>query len=140
VKTALTAVAVAIAVATGASLGLGHADAAQGAPRGVHLLVLNGTHRPGLAAQVSEMLANRGFVTLQLPRRYLADAPHTTYATQLYVDKLQPGYSRAVVQTRHLFRGHTIVRAFTKPIRILAQLADHPTLVIVLGSSFQGLR
>jgi hypothetical protein len=129
--------AVAIAMCTSASVALAQADSAHGTPSAIRLLVLNGTHRPGFAARVSAMLSSRGFVALRLPSQYVANAPYMTYATQIYVDRATPG---AVVQTRRFLRGPTVVRAITRQIRTLAALADHPTLIIVLGKSFQGVR
>jgi hypothetical protein len=109
------------------------------APSQIRTLVLNGTQRIGLAAQVSAALAKRGFAIQYLDKPWVANAPELAHATTIYFDASQSKARVAANLLRQRFKPSTVARASTKPIRQLAEHAGRPLLVVVLGSSFQGL-
>lgn len=59
------------------------------APSQIRTLVLNGTQRIGLAAQVSAALAKRGFAIQHLHKPWVASAPNLAHATTIYFDASQ---------------------------------------------------
>jgi hypothetical protein len=109
------------------------------APSQIRTLVLNGTQRIGLAAQVSAALAKRGFAIQHLDKPWVPNAPNLAHATTIYFDASQSKARVAANLLRQRFKPSTVVHASTEPIRRLAEHARRPLLVVVLGSSFQGL-
>jgi hypothetical protein len=108
-------------------------------PSQIRTLVLNGTQRVGLAAHVSAALAKRGFAIQRLERSWVANAPEPAYLTTIYFDPSQSKARVAALVLRDRLEPRTVVRASTKLISRLARRAGRPLLVLVLGSSFQGL-
>jgi hypothetical protein len=109
-------------------------------PSQIRTLVLNGTHRVGLAASVSSGLEQRGFAVQWLKQPWIADAPEPAPVTAIYFDAAQPKARIAAAALRARFEGTSIVRPTTKLIRRISTHAGQPLLVVVLGSSFHGLK
>ena len=129
---------VAVAPAFGQTQGERHRLTSLLTSRQITTLVLNGTHRHGLANQVSRKLASLGITTRHLSAR-VANAPRPTEITTIYFDPQRRGAVTAAQQLRHLFRGEAKVRAMPRVIRRYAGRAGQPMTVIVLGSSYHGL-
>ena len=111
------------------------------APSGaIRILVLNGTHRPGLAAVVTDRLSTRGFTALQLPAPQVANAPYPSRVTVVYFDPARPRAETDARATRRTVLGPTRIAPLSERIRAMAALVRHPTLVLVIGTSFRGLR
>jgi hypothetical protein len=109
------------------------------ASRQITTVVLNGTHRPGLASRVSRMLASFGIATRRLHQGWVANAPQLTRLTTIYVDPRQSDASAAARRLRHLFGRGIRVESMPPQIRRYADRAGRPLTVIVIGSSFRGL-
>ena len=106
----------------------------------ISVLVLNGTHRVGLASQVSRELASRGFSTRHLHDRWIANAPRPTQNTTIFIDRRQSGASAAALRLRRLVDGGAELKVMPREIRRYAERALAPMTVLVLGSSFRGIR
>jgi hypothetical protein len=106
----------------------------------ITVLVLNGTHRIDLANRVSRELASRGFSIRRLHDRWVANAPRPTQRTTIYVDRRQNGASAAALRLRRLLDGGAEVKVMPRGIRSYAERASAPMTVLVLGSSFRGIR
>lgn len=109
-------------------------------PGQIRVLVLNGTHRPGLAARVAATLAKKGFRVQQLARPWVANAPAHVAVTTVYFDPGQSKARGAAAVLRDRFGPRTTVRASTKSIGRLADRAGRPLLIVVLGSGFRGVK
>jgi hypothetical protein len=109
-------------------------------PREIRVLVLNGTHRAGLATRVTAMLAKQGFRVQQLASSWVANAPARVAVTTIYFDPGQSNGRRAAAVVRDRFGPRTAVRASTKPISRLADHAGRPLVIVVLGSAFRGIK
>lgn len=108
-------------------------------PDQIRVLVLNGTHRLGLAGRISAELAKRGFVIQRFGDNGVPNAPDTVRLTQIDFDGAQPNALRAAEQLRRVFGRRTVVTPITKPIEKVAERAGRPLVVIVIGSTFHGL-
>ena len=106
----------------------------------VTVLVLNGTHRIDLANRVSRELASRGFSTRRLQDRWVANAPRPTQRTTIFVDRRQNGASAAALRLRRFVDGGAELKVMSREIRRYAERALAPMTVLVLGSSFRGIR
>jgi hypothetical protein len=102
-------------------------------------LVLNGTHRPGLASRVSRKLASFGISTRRLRGGWVANAPRLARLTTIYVDRRQRGALAAAERLRHLLDRGIGVKSMTPEIRRYADRAGRPLTVIVIGTSYRGL-
>jgi hypothetical protein len=109
-------------------------------PSRIRTLVLNGTHRVGLAASVSSALQRRGFAIQRLKQPWVANAPEPAPVTAIYFDATQPKARVAAAALRARFEATSIVRPTTKLIRRISNHAGQPLLIVVLGSSFHGLK
>jgi len=107
-------------------------------PSQVGVLVLNGTHRPGLAARTSAALARRGFAVATLDSPWIANAPATVGVTQIYFDATRPTARLTAERLRQALRQRSVIRHLTGPIARLAAHAGRPPVVVVLGTSFAG--
>lgn len=105
----------------------------------VRVLVLNGTHRPGLASRTSVALATRGFAVARLAPPWVANAPAISESTTIYYDPSQTRARAAATRLSALFRAKA-PRPETRTISRLALHAGRPKTVIVLGLNFRGLR
>jgi hypothetical protein len=108
-------------------------------PGQIRVLVLNGTHRAGLAARVTATLAKQRFRVQQLARPWVANAPARVTVTTVYFDSRQPKARAAAAVMRDLFGPRTAVRPSTRSIGRLADHAGRPLLIVVLGSAFRGV-
>lgn len=116
------------------------ADQVTGATR-TGVLVLNGTHRVALAARVSSALSRRGFAVRHVAKRWVENAPRTFRVTHIYIDPVQPSVRLVAHLLEEHLRGRVILAGMsTPPIARLAKHAGRPQIVLVLGSSFAGLR
>jgi hypothetical protein len=104
------------------------------------VLVLNGTRRIDLANRVSHELASRGFSTRRLRDHWLANAPGPIKRTTIFVDRTQTGASAAAQRLRGLLDGGAELKVMPREIRRYAERALAPMTVLVLGSSFRGIR
>jgi hypothetical protein len=109
-------------------------------PGQIRVLVLNGTHRAGLAARVTATLAKQGFRMQQLARPWVANAPARVTVTTVYFDPRQSTARSAAAVMRDRFGPRTAVRASTKSIGRLADHAGRPLLIVVLGSTFRRIK
>ena len=109
-------------------------------PAQITTLVLNGTTIAGLARDTSYKLAVAGFHTVQLPPTIRADAPPTrTYdSNYVYFDPVQPNAEAAAQQLKVAMGPSTIVAALPPDIASLAQPANNPLAVVVVGTAFGG--
>ena len=108
-------------------------------PDQIRTLVLNGTHRLGLAARVSATLAKRGFRVQRLAKPWVANAPAPVSLTTVYFDASQSKARAAAAILRDRLQPTAVVHASTKSIDRLSSHAGRPLLVVVLGSSFRGV-
>ncbi len=109
-------------------------------PAQIRALVLNGTHRVGLAARVTATLARRGFRMQQLTKPWIANAPAPVGVTTVYFDPGQPDARAAAAVLRDRLEPRAVVRASTPRIDRLADHGGRPLLIVVLGSSFRGVK
>jgi hypothetical protein len=109
------------------------------ASRQITTIVLNGTHRGGLASRVARKLASLGIATRRLHGGWVANAPRVTRFTTIYVDQRQRNASAAARRLRHLLDRGTRVESMPPGIRRYADRAGRPLTVIVVGSSYRGL-
>jgi hypothetical protein len=118
---------------------LGNVSAPPRAPARITTLVLNGTHRIGLASRVSGKLASLGIETRQLEGRWVADAPQQVRLTTIFVDLEQRDASSAARRLLPLLGRAVVVKPMPLQIRRYADRAGRPMTVIVLGSSYAGV-
>jgi len=128
-----------IALVAASILALALAGPALGRPARVTTLVLNGTHRIGLARRVSDTLASRGIDTKHLRRGWVADAPQPARLTTIFVDRRQTDASAAARRLHKLFGRAAVVKPMPLQIRRYADRAGRPMTVVVVGSSYRGL-
>lgn len=114
-------------------------SASVGSSTQITTLVLNGTHRPGLARRVSRRLVSLGIATQSLQGGWVANAPRLTRRTTIFVDLRQRDASRAARRLRDLFGRGAEVKPMPPEIRRYAERAGRPMTVIVVGSSYRGL-
>jgi hypothetical protein len=107
-------------------------------PGQIRLIVLNGTHRPGLGREVSLKLARRGYAVEQL-HSLVPNAPRREVRTQIYFDSSQATSLAAAKQMRRVFGPRSQIRTMDRLIERQARDANRPLVAIVLGSSFRGL-
>jgi hypothetical protein len=117
----------------------GHVSTPPRASAPITTLVLNGTHRIGLASRVSGKLASLGIETRQLEGRWVADAPQQTRVATIFVDPEQRDASSAARRLLPLLGRGVEVKAMSLQIRRYADRAGRPMTVIVLGSSYAGV-
>jgi LCP family protein required for cell wall assembly len=101
-------------------------------------LVLNGTTVPGLARDTSYKLALQGFHTVQLPPPTYPNAPTTQTATDVYYDSVQPNAKQAAGQLVVALGPHAVSAPLPAELASLAQQANNPLTIVVLGSTFNG--
>jgi hypothetical protein len=85
-------------------------------------------------------LAKQGFRMQQLARPWVANAPGPMALTTVYFDPGQSNARAAAAVMRDRFEPGTVIQASTKLIARLADHAGRPLLIVVLGSSFRGVK
>jgi hypothetical protein len=76
----------------------------------------------------------------QLATPWVANAPAPVAATTIYFDPGQPNAQAAAEVLQSRLEPRAAVRATTKSIGRLADHAGRPLVIVVLGSSFRGVR
>lgn len=101
--------------------------------------MLSGTHRPGLAARVSDALSRRGFETVKLRSPQVANGPEPAYRTELYLDTSRARADDAARRLRAVLGRDSLIGPVTPSIERIAHDAGDPEIVVVIGSRFHGL-
>ena len=110
-------------------------------PSQITTLVLNGTTIAGLARDTSYKLAVAGFHTVQLPAPTFANTPPGTpiYASNyVYFDPVQPHAKVAARQLKEAMGPNTRLAALPPELAPLAQQANNPLAIVVVGTAFGG--
>ncbi len=107
-------------------------------PPKISVLVLNAATTPGLAANTTYLLAQRGFQTKQLPSTIAANAPAVTKDSVVYYDPVQPDAKAAAQELASALGPHTRVAPMTQAIAGYAQQAGNPLVVAAVGTRFPG--
>jgi LCP family protein required for cell wall assembly len=102
-------------------------------------LVLNGTTVGGLARDTSYKLAVAGFHTVQLPPPTFANTPLPSYTSNyVYFDSIQPNAKAAGSQLKEAMGPNTRLAALPPELANLAQQANNPLALVVVGTDFGG--
>ncbi|MEX2210727.1 MAG: LCP family protein [Gaiellaceae bacterium] len=107
-------------------------------PEQTTVVVLNGNGVPGVAADASYQLSQRGYLTVEPANGALANAPTQNYSrTQVYYDDGAADAKLAATRMAALLGGAEDADVRVTPVAIDA-LAGEATLAVVLGVNFTG--
>jgi hypothetical protein len=122
-------------VANAAALGR-RLDTKAPPPGKTTLTVLNGNGVAGAAANLSLLLAGRGYRTVEPPHGLPADSPTQTFHTKVYYDPAQQGAERAARAVQKLLQPADVQ---PKPkTAALRKLDPGSMLLVVVGQTFHG--
>jgi LCP family protein required for cell wall assembly len=104
-------------------------------PASISLTVLNGNGRAGSASRGSDLLRQKGYITVLPPGNQAANAPNWNYGrSKVYYDPAQAGKGKVAAAQVAKLVGNADVEPM--PARIAA-LSNGALLVVVVGSTFQ---